>query len=278
MLNQIDRNAEQHAAVVAALQSILKDADGLEFFSATGLPREPALMSEIIEQIVAKLLPQTPLDRDLDSLLSLLFPHPQAGLNAPPNASPNAAPFIAELIRARHMRTGLRALFRRNTALLARKMVEHNAEHGDHYIARQPQAGADQVHRHQPFSPRPHWPVAVLPRRTGDDRQGRLGWHHRDAADARRQRSGLRALVRLKDAGNFLLMGDLAHFHENYESNGVPAFNFHRGDTVASLERVKKIAANLKATVIIQHDPSRHRQAAGVSGGGEVVNLELTTA
>ena len=282
LLNQIDRNAEQHAAVVAALQSILKDADGLEFFSATGLPREPALMSEIIEQIVAKLLPQTPLDRDLDSLfgalfpeadhaewigridpltltrlrqliftgevaaryrrnaedaliylsrvisaiglnpdvrvcmsitslraapflkledavkalvitpveadrpqrlaearaalfqtraavleayrhlsahgvsvflvyrlqrmraitgrmdalLSLLFPHPQAGLNAPPNASPNAAPFIAELIRARHMRTGLRALFRRNTALLARKMVEHNAEHGDHYIAR----------------------------------------------------------------------------------------------------------------------------------------------
>ena len=50
-------------------------------------------------------------------------------------------------------------------------------------------------------------------------------------------------------------MGDLAHFHANYESNGVPAFNFHRGDTVASLERVKKIAANLKATVIIQHDP-----------------------
>ena len=42
LLNQIDRNAEQHAAVVAALQSILKDADGLEFFSATGLPREPA--------------------------------------------------------------------------------------------------------------------------------------------------------------------------------------------------------------------------------------------
>ncbi len=63
------------------------------------------------------------------------------------------------------------------------------------------------------------------------------------------------ALVRLKDSGNFLMLGDLAHFHENYESNGVPAFNFHRGDTVSSLERIKKIAANLKATVIIQHDP-----------------------
>jgi glyoxylase-like metal-dependent hydrolase (beta-lactamase superfamily II) len=62
-------------------------------------------------------------------------------------------------------------------------------------------------------------------------------------------------LVRLKEAGNFLLTGDLAHFHENYESNGVPSFNFHRGDTVASLERFKKAAANLKATVVIQHDP-----------------------
>jgi glyoxylase-like metal-dependent hydrolase (beta-lactamase superfamily II) len=62
-------------------------------------------------------------------------------------------------------------------------------------------------------------------------------------------------MVRLKDAGNFLLTGDLAHFHENYESNGVPAFNFHRGDTMASLDRFKKAAANLKATVVIQHDP-----------------------
>jgi hypothetical protein len=34
----------------------------------------------------------------------------------------------------------------------------------------------------------------------------------------------------------------------------VPAFNFDRAQTVASLERLKKIAANLKATVIIQHD------------------------
>jgi glyoxylase-like metal-dependent hydrolase (beta-lactamase superfamily II) len=61
-------------------------------------------------------------------------------------------------------------------------------------------------------------------------------------------------LVRLKEMGNVLITGDLAHFHENYDGNGVPSFNFHRGDTVASLDRFKKIAANLKATVIIQHD------------------------
>jgi len=34
----------------------------------------------------------------------------------------------------------------------------------------------------------------------------------------------------------------------------VPAFNYDRAQTVASIERMKKIAANLKATVIIQHD------------------------
>jgi glyoxylase-like metal-dependent hydrolase (beta-lactamase superfamily II) len=61
-------------------------------------------------------------------------------------------------------------------------------------------------------------------------------------------------LVRLKDMGPVLLSGDLAHFHENYESNGVPTFNTNRAETIASLERFKKIAANLKATVIIQHD------------------------
>ncbi len=61
-------------------------------------------------------------------------------------------------------------------------------------------------------------------------------------------------LVKLKDKGPVILVGDAAHFHENYESNGVPTFNFNRADTIASLDRIKKLAANLKATVIIQHD------------------------
>jgi glyoxylase-like metal-dependent hydrolase (beta-lactamase superfamily II) len=61
-------------------------------------------------------------------------------------------------------------------------------------------------------------------------------------------------LVRLPQLGNVLITGDLAHFHENYDSNGVPPFNTGRADTLASLDRFKKIAASLKATVIIQHD------------------------
>src|SRR5215813_10572713 len=61
-------------------------------------------------------------------------------------------------------------------------------------------------------------------------------------------------LVRLKDMGPVLLTGDLVHFRENYESNGVPWFNFDRAASIASIERMKLMAANLKATVIIQHD------------------------
>ena len=61
-------------------------------------------------------------------------------------------------------------------------------------------------------------------------------------------------LVRLKDMGPVLITGDLSHFQENYAMNGVPGFNFHRADTLASLDRFKSAAANLKATVIIQHD------------------------
>lgn len=62
-------------------------------------------------------------------------------------------------------------------------------------------------------------------------------------------------LVRLKKKP-VLLTGDLAHFTENYKSNGVPTFNYDRAETLASLDRFKKLADNLDATVIIQHEPA----------------------
>ena len=62
-------------------------------------------------------------------------------------------------------------------------------------------------------------------------------------------------LVKLPQMGAVLVSGDLAHFRENYETNGVPTFNTDRAQTVASLDRVKKIATGTKATVVIQHDP-----------------------
>ncbi len=61
-------------------------------------------------------------------------------------------------------------------------------------------------------------------------------------------------LVKLPEKGAVLLVGDLAHFHENWDNNGVPAFNTDRSQTLASLDRAKKIVAGTKATIIIQHD------------------------
>ncbi len=64
-------------------------------------------------------------------------------------------------------------------------------------------------------------------------------------------------LVRLKEMGPVLLSGDAVHFLENYDYEGVPGFNFDRAQTIASIQRMKQLQKNLKATVIIQHDP-RH--------------------
>jgi glyoxylase-like metal-dependent hydrolase (beta-lactamase superfamily II) len=61
-------------------------------------------------------------------------------------------------------------------------------------------------------------------------------------------------LVKLQQMGYVIITGDAVHFRENYDSDGVPSFNSDRAQTLASIERLKKIAANFKATVIIQHD------------------------
>jgi glyoxylase-like metal-dependent hydrolase (beta-lactamase superfamily II) len=61
-------------------------------------------------------------------------------------------------------------------------------------------------------------------------------------------------LVKLAQMGPVILSGDAVHFRENLDKVGVPAFNYDRAQTVASIERIKQIAANLKGTIVIQHD------------------------
>ena len=61
-------------------------------------------------------------------------------------------------------------------------------------------------------------------------------------------------LVKLARTGNVMLTGDLAHFQENYDSDGVPPFNVDRAASLASLARFKGLAKNLNAKVVIQHD------------------------
>jgi glyoxylase-like metal-dependent hydrolase (beta-lactamase superfamily II) len=60
-------------------------------------------------------------------------------------------------------------------------------------------------------------------------------------------------LVRLA-SGPVLLSGDQYHFTEQVRNRGVPPFNHNRADTLASMDRFDRIAANLKAKVIIQHE------------------------
>lgn len=61
-------------------------------------------------------------------------------------------------------------------------------------------------------------------------------------------------LVRLPKRGAVLLSGDVVHLHENLETMGVPSFNTDRAQSLASIDRFAKLAKNLRATLIIQHE------------------------
>ena len=60
-------------------------------------------------------------------------------------------------------------------------------------------------------------------------------------------------LVKLPQMGPVILMGDLAHFHENWDTNGVPTFNVDRAQTLASMDKVETFARMTNARVIRQH-------------------------
>lgn len=62
-------------------------------------------------------------------------------------------------------------------------------------------------------------------------------------------------LVRLPRTGPVLLTGDLYHFTENMRRGRLPIFNTNRADTLASMARFQEIARNLRARIVIQHEP-----------------------
>lgn len=62
-------------------------------------------------------------------------------------------------------------------------------------------------------------------------------------------------LVRLA-SGPVLLSGDIYHFTEQVERRGVPPFNSSRAETLASMDRFDRLARNLRARAIIQHEPA----------------------
>ncbi|MGD9982244.1 MAG: N-acyl homoserine lactonase family protein [Hyphomonadaceae bacterium] len=60
-------------------------------------------------------------------------------------------------------------------------------------------------------------------------------------------------LVRLPNAGPVLLTGDMYHLAESRERRTVPRFNVDRAQTLASIDKVERIASETGARVIRQH-------------------------
>jgi N-acyl homoserine lactone hydrolase len=66
-------------------------------------------------------------------------------------------------------------------------------------------------------------------------------------------------IVELEHAGTVALTGDLYHTRENRRLRRVPEVNTQRADTLASMDRFEHIVSNLRARVIVQHDPQDFR-------------------
>lgn len=62
-------------------------------------------------------------------------------------------------------------------------------------------------------------------------------------------------LVKL-GSGPVLLSGDLYHSTEARQKRGIPPFNTDRQQTLASMDRFEKVAKDLGAKVVIQHEPA----------------------
>jgi N-acyl homoserine lactone hydrolase len=61
-------------------------------------------------------------------------------------------------------------------------------------------------------------------------------------------------LVRLPKTGPVLLSGDAVHFRENWENRRVPARNFNKEQSLASMEKLAQILEREHATLWINHD------------------------
>lgn len=61
-------------------------------------------------------------------------------------------------------------------------------------------------------------------------------------------------LVRLKNAGNVVLSGDVAHFRKNFENRRVPGFNFDVERSARSIDRLNEVLRDEHAVLWINHD------------------------
>ncbi|HVY57955.1 MAG TPA: N-acyl homoserine lactonase family protein [Xanthobacteraceae bacterium] len=64
-------------------------------------------------------------------------------------------------------------------------------------------------------------------------------------------------LVKLPKTGAILLSGDAVHFKSNWENRGVPAGNFDKEKTLASMQRIADVLAQEHAQLWINHDKAQ---------------------
>lgn len=74
LLHSLERNPEWKVRAAQTLRSILRDTHALDLFCSVGIPGEVGLISEGIERIFFKLLPQAPRENDLGEIFPSLFP------------------------------------------------------------------------------------------------------------------------------------------------------------------------------------------------------------
>jgi N-acyl homoserine lactone hydrolase len=63
--------------------------------------------------------------------------------------------------------------------------------------------------------------------------------------------------VHLKKSGFIILSGDVAHSEENFEKDIVPSLNTDKAESIASMEKVRRLIAVYKAALFINHDKSQ---------------------
>ena len=64
-------------------------------------------------------------------------------------------------------------------------------------------------------------------------------------------------LVKLPKTGAVMLSGDAVHFKDNWDNRRVPAINFDKDKTAASLQRIADMLAKEKAQLWINHDKTQ---------------------
>ena len=61
-------------------------------------------------------------------------------------------------------------------------------------------------------------------------------------------------LVHLKHSRFIILSGDVVHLEENFEKNIVPSLNTDQAESIASMEKARRLIARYKAALFINHD------------------------